>query len=162
MGLDMYLYARKYVSRNDYKRENGEIVNVENEQFTEIAKHFPPFLTKYADDFGLYVQLPVAYWRKANQIHGWFVEEIQDGEDDCGEYYVSFEKLQELLDLVEKVLMYRTEEKALEDLPPTQGFFFGSYEVDDWYWEQLQYTHDTLKHIIENADGYSIFYSSSW
>ena len=25
----------------------------------------------------------VGYWRKANQIHNWFVENVQDGEDDC-------------------------------------------------------------------------------
>ena len=158
----MYLYARKYISKNDYKRENGTIVNVENEQYEEIAKHFPPHLTKYADDYGLYVQLPVAYWRKANQIHDWFVQNVQGGEDDCGDHYVNHEKLQELLDLVEKVLMYGTEEKAREELPPAEGFFFGSYEIDEWYWEQLKYTYEVLKHVLENTDGYSLFYSSSW
>ena len=30
----------------------------------------------------------VAYWRKANAIHGWFVYNIQDGVDDQNEYYV--------------------------------------------------------------------------
>ena len=38
----------------------------------------------------------VAYWRKANAIHGWFVDNIQDGVDDQNEYYVSKEKLEEL------------------------------------------------------------------
>jgi hypothetical protein len=38
----------------------------------------------------------VMYWRKANQIHKWFVDNVQDGVDDCKEYWVSEEKLQEL------------------------------------------------------------------
>ena len=25
----------------------------------------------------------IGYWRKANQIHKWFVDNVQDGEDDC-------------------------------------------------------------------------------
>ena len=46
----------------------------------------------------------LAYWRKANQIHKWFVDNVQEGVDNCGEYYVSHEKLQELLDTVNNVL----------------------------------------------------------
>ena len=35
----------------------------------------------------------VGYWRKANQIHKWFVDNVQDGVDDCGEYKVTKEQL---------------------------------------------------------------------
>ena len=47
----------------------------------------------------------VGYWRKANQIHNWFVENIQNGEDDC-DYHreVTEEDLKELLDVCNKVL----------------------------------------------------------
>lgn len=44
------------------------------------------------------------YWRKSNQIHKWFVENVQDGEDDCKEYYVSIDKMKTLLETVEEVL----------------------------------------------------------
>ena len=40
------------------------------------------------------------YWRKANHIHQWFVENIQDGNDDCREYYVPRERLKELLEIL--------------------------------------------------------------
>lgn len=46
----------------------------------------------------------VGYWRKSNQIHNWFVENVQDGEDDCGTYKVGIKKLTELLKTVETVL----------------------------------------------------------
>lgn len=46
----------------------------------------------------------IAYWRKANHIHQWFVENVQGGEDDCQEYRVSREQLQALLETVNTVL----------------------------------------------------------
>ena len=47
----------------------------------------------------------VGYWRKANHIHKWFVENVQDGIDDC-EYHneVTKETLEELRDVCKKVL----------------------------------------------------------
>jgi len=47
----------------------------------------------------------VAYWRKANAIHQWFVVNVQDYEDDC-EYHdeVTKEKLEELRDICKKIL----------------------------------------------------------
>lgn len=61
-----------------------------------------------------------AYWRKANQIHGWFVREVQGGNDNCKEYEVSLDKLKELLALVNKVL----ETKDTNLLPPHARVLF--------------------------------------
>lgn len=46
----------------------------------------------------------VGYWRKANQIHNWFVQNVQGGEDDCEFYEVSQSKLIELRDTCQKVI----------------------------------------------------------
>ena len=46
----------------------------------------------------------IAYWRKANMIHKWFVDNVQDGEDDCREYYVSREQLALLVETCKEVL----------------------------------------------------------
>ena len=46
----------------------------------------------------------VGYWRKANQIHNWFVNNVQGGEDDCGTYIVSKEQLEELLDICKTII----------------------------------------------------------
>ena len=50
------------------------------------------------------IEEDVAYWRKANQIHNWFVENVQDGKDDGDEYDVSKEQLQELVNVCKKVV----------------------------------------------------------
>ena len=46
----------------------------------------------------------VAYWRKANAIHKWFVDNVQKGKDDCKEYRVTRRNLLDLCDLVSDVL----------------------------------------------------------
>lgn len=47
----------------------------------------------------------VGYWRKANEIHNWFVENVQDGIDDCCYHNeATKEVLEELLDVCNKVL----------------------------------------------------------
>ena len=46
----------------------------------------------------------VMYWRKANQIHAWFVDKVQSGLDNCGRYHVEWEQLRELLFVVLRVI----------------------------------------------------------
>jgi len=109
-----------------------------------------------------YIIEEVMYWRKANAIHAWFVENVQEGVDDCKEYWVGVEKIQELIDLCTKVV----ETKDASLLPPQTGFFFGSQEVDDWYFIDLADTIKTLTEDLEhhrntNAKG-DYYYQSSW
>jgi hypothetical protein len=106
------------------------------------------------------VDLSVAYWRKANQIHAWFVEHVQDGEDECREHSVSKEQLQTLCDLCQQVL----DTKNASLLPPRPGFFFGSTDIDDYYWQDLKYTIDQLKPLLEDPrfQGWDFTYQSSW
>jgi len=103
------------------------------------------------------------YWRKANAIHGWFVDNVQDGNDDCKEYYVPREKLKELFGLVTLVLENPKMAKKL--LPVREGFFFGNYDpsegYDDYYFECLESTKEILKFAIENEYG-DFYYHSSW
>ena len=103
----------------------------------------------------------VAYWRKANQIHQWFVKECQDGVDECQETEVSAEKIKVLYDLCRQALVDRN--PGL--LPPTQGFFFGGTEVDEWYWHNVLDTCIYLApHVWEasKGGGSRFTYQSSW
>ena len=80
MGLDMYLRLRK---AHDW-HSNRE------------------WFTSYDNAWGCKWRLSestytVCEWRKANAIHKWFVDHVQDGEDDCGRYPVSVDKLKDCL-----------------------------------------------------------------
>ena len=103
----------------------------------------------------------VAYWRKANAIHKWFVENVQGGVDDCGAYPVQKADLKKLLSLVNKSL--RSKKLAPKLLPTQSGFFFGSTEYGEWFFQDLNDTKKKLTEILksDNApDGW--LYQSSW
>jgi len=101
------------------------------------------------------------YWRKANAIHYWFVQNVQNGDDDCREYYVPRTKLQSLLGVCEEVL---SDPSKVDDLlPPAEGFFFGSTTIDDWYWDDVKDTIGMVKRLLENtSDEWEFYYASSW
>ena len=89
MGLDMYLYARKnFLDKDWYGDEEREI----HRKIRDII----PDIFDSGNLGTIVVGFEVCYWRKANQIHNWFVENVQDGDDDCRDYYVSEEDLEEL------------------------------------------------------------------
>jgi hypothetical protein len=96
MGLDMYLHKKTYVKNWEYMKEKdthevtvsrgGKIrTDIKPERISEIVEQ-------------------VAYWRKANQIHSWFVHNVQNDVDNCGEYYVSIDQIKELVDLCKRIL----------------------------------------------------------
>ena len=100
--------------------------------------------------------LPVVYWRKANAIHKWFVD-LSGEEDNCQRIYVSGKNLKELVDLCKKVL--RKHKLASELLPTQSGFFFGSTEYDEYYFDDLKSTVEKLKDIDEDGE---YVYQASW
>jgi hypothetical protein len=145
MGLDMYLYARQFAF-NGFKNQD---------LYNKLVQEAP-----FALDTAT-LQVQVAYWRKANQIHKWFVDHVQDGNDNCEEYRVTRDQLQLLLDNCKLVLMNKEEAKTL--LPRQEGFFFGSYEYDEFYWYDIQDTIDQIEKILnEYPEEWDFQYQSSW
>lgn len=155
MGLDMYLYRKNYVRSGDYynpeEKEEIKMTRGGNEVDTSKVK---------------YVVEEVGYWRKANHIHKWFVENVQKGVDDCGEYYIKEDQLANLLETCKEVL--EDGNKAPELLPTTSGFFFGATDYDEYYFDDIQNTVNIIESLFEpDLDGGSylkgdIYYSSSW
>ena len=92
------------------------------------------------------VQLPLMYWRKSNQIHQWFVQNVQGGKDNCAEYSVSLDQLKLLSKTIEPALVSTA--AASELLPTTEGFFFGSQEYDSYYFEDLKQTKEKIDSLI--------------
>ena len=165
MGLDMYLHAKKYVEKidwtkldrdNDISMDSPEVVNplwkdiVDTAEMSDVA----------TDIYGVHVEVTCAYWRKANQIHAWFVKNVQGGNDNCGEYYVSHEKLKELLTTCQQALF----NKDPNLLPPQEGFFFGGTDIDEWYWQDIKDTIKKIKRVLELSEmsKLSFYYTSSW
>ena len=106
MGLDMYLTGKKYLS--EFREGEAEIAEAMR------AVSGSPFPIKV-------IEGEAGYWRKANAVHQWFVRKVQEGEDDCNEYDVGREDLEELLSVCRAVLADKS--KAGELLPTQDGFF---------------------------------------
>lgn len=177
MGLDMYLSASKYLT--SYDEEDQTL----SEKIGKACKNAPGRIN--------FITAEVGYWRKANHIHKWFVDNCQDGNDNCQEADVSKEQLQELLDLCLKVKkvarlvpgkvnggmsikggviehhttegMVVENEDEVDDLLPTEsGFFFGGTGYDEWYMKDIDDTIVILKKALEMPEGWYCSYRASW
>lgn len=168
MGLDMYLKASLYTSKNFSESEL-------NTKLRELIPEVPE--TDNINSIQLKVE--VGYWRKANHIHHWFVENVQNGNDDCGYYYVSREDLQTLKDLCTKTNEYLDTCEKIQDekypeyytyvvneedveLQTKSGFFFGSTEYDKWYYKNNLDTITIIDKCLALPKKYEFEYTSSW
>jgi hypothetical protein len=156
MGLDMYLSKKTYVKQ--WEHQGDDSFKVEVTKKGEAVSHIKPERISYIEE-------EIGYWRKSNQIHNWFVQNVQNGIDNCGTYFVGKEQLEKLLELCKKVL--DNNKLAEELLPSTSGFFFGSTEYDEWYFNDLTHTVQIIESLLseQNERGYidgDIYYQSSW
>lgn len=159
----------------------------------EIIDHLRQYVRFHTTNYGFkYLVLSTSdsndnpemmYWRKANAIHNWFVENVQNGVDDCDYYEVSIDQLYDLMDCCAKILatipkletilaskeynyVFPTKaiETAQEVLPTVSGFFFGDTNYNYFYFQDILDTFNVLKKLIENFDSekYFYYYHSSW
>lgn len=152
MGLDMYLYK---VNREAACDPNGIF---DRENFTLLLEKL--LIEDSPSAASLIAE--VGYWRKANAIHKFFVENVQDEIDDCAAYQVSQEDLINLLSFIDEVLSDNN--KAEELLPTQEGFFFGSVEYDEYYIDDLSNTKSMLNALLNDIDWNkeTVVYQSSW
>ena len=106
-----------------------------------------------------YVVEEMGYWRKANHIHTLFVDNVQDGADNCGEFYVDRNDLENLLESCQRVLINPSEAKEL--LPTSSGFFFGGTDYDEYYFDSVKETISILEECLLDEEAY-FYYTSSW
>lgn len=153
MGLDQYLYRKTFLWTGDYINEDAR----DSVMVTKGGKNHPAI----KNDRIKYVVEEVGYWRKANHIHKWFVDNVQDGVDDCDEYEVEEEKLRELLETC-KIILNDDPSKASVLLPTSDGFFFGGTEYDQYYFGTIIETIDIIENVLsENGDN-QFYYTASW
>jgi len=178
MGLDQYLRRSTSVHNFWLKSPKMKELGLEPKIILEDLEDIDPEkICSIVEEIG--------YWRKCNAIHNWFVENVQDGEDDCGTYSVSRDELKTLLTTCEEIWEFYLENKnnhgqpneeakefAEENLPNVEGFFFGNQSYDKDYFEwQIESTIEILKPIVGNygtVDGSESLlfqhyeYQSSW
>lgn len=183
MGLDMTLSKKTYV-------KNWEHMKPEEKVQVKLSGNEKKIKGINIDKI-TNIEEEVMYWRKANQIHNWFINNCADGDGGRTEMYVSQDQIKELYDTCQKVLAgsklvkgkikngshtengkwvdnledgeYIEDSSLAEELlPTTRGFFFGSTDYDQYYIEDLKRTVEVLKPIVENMeDDYGDYYYSA-
>jgi len=164
MGLDMYLSKKSYVKQWSHRKPE--------DQFDVSVKRGGVTYPNIKPERVSYVIEELMYWRKANQIHGWFCNNTEEIVADV-KYYVTKTDLEVLLETCKSVIeilntapkvttqvvggwkdgeQYMVDVEAYDSdvlqeiLPPTQGFFFGSDTIDDYYKQDII---DTIKFLEE-------------
>ena len=182
--IDYLDRGNKYAncSFNDWCGKNEDDVCMDriDDVRANIHTHYPAWdkAKKYGYDG---ISDGVAYWRKANAIHNWFVENCGGGIDECQPMEISKEQLEKLLDTAKKVkescvlvdgkinngytfkdgkeVPIMEDGKYIKDpwvakqlLPTTEGFFFGGTDYDEYYLEDIDSTIEQITNILETTD----------
>ena len=187
-AIEQYLdWQRIKAEGNEYANCNTmkEWCGIDDSQLPnkEVIDYYKQFYTKRYSDwdtehkYGWYsIMKQVGYLRKANEIHNWFVENVQDGEDDC-DYHNECTRgiLEDLLHTCKIVLdscatTYRDGQVVIDSsvaeelLPRCRGFFFGRDGYDAYYVNDIVDTIKILEEVLATTDFETqmVFYRSSW
>lgn len=208
MGLDMYLekmpryknttveevmvienYFSYLNSAKDCSFEEWSGCSKSKLPSEDVINFYKPYYRAYYSSWDTGKNYPwrslteeVGYWRKANQIHNWFVENVQNGVDDCGYYECTEEDLDKLLEICMTVkngitmvpgkihagttyhnngtvtenyedgMVIEDTSIAEELLPTCAGFFFGGTAYDECYMEDIDYTIKLLQNVLATTD----------
>lgn len=157
MGLDMYLFKKNFIWSGDWVKPD--------QKQKVIVKKGKKVDDRIKSERIRYVVEEVGYWRKANHIHQWFVENVQQGEDDCGNYYVGRESLEQLLSICKEVKEDFNQTggiNAHKILPTQSGFFFGGTDYDEYYFQDIDNTIKIIEDCLSDEHADDFEYHSSW
>jgi hypothetical protein len=105
MGLDSYLDKVHYIGGNYEHRKISGTVTFHSEKQSLVID--PKTVTK--------ISCKLIEWRKMHGIHGWFVENVQDGNDDSGVYEFNKDKLKLFFDDLKYQIENPDEHILIED-----------------------------------------------
>ncbi len=155
MGLDMMIRKEYFVDKDRHKLK----IDLDGQ---EILKNV----------HGVKITADVIHWRKLNPIHKWMVDNVQNGEDNCGDYTLSVGNMKALLREIVKCIRYK--DIAPEVLPCCDGPHYGlcTDEPDEYrrhFEEEYILAVSSIKQLIQDmeeagASGADIrfYYTSSW
>jgi hypothetical protein len=181
MGLDMYLTKNTYVKNWEHTPDNLKH-KITIKKGGKVVKDINPNKISHIIE-------EVAYWRKFNALHNWFVQNCNDGVDDCKLVHIDIEKISLLVDNLKEVKasldsspkviakvqngwvngddiyadveVFEKTDVADDLFPTASGFFFGGVEYDNYYYNSLVETLEIFEGILAEKGG-DYYYQASW
>lgn len=147
MGLDITFYKAKRSKDNETKERLEEI---RKELATEYLKGIDERNSKLIKELEdekekINPWNEVAYFRKANFLIPFF-----GYEENCSNIEIDKYQVEDLIEACKEVLA--NHDKASFLLPTQAGFFFGSTDYDDWYFDDVQNVKEKFEEILADFD----------
>lgn len=107
-----------------------------------------------------YFMMPdAAYFRKVNCLFRYFEDKLID-QCYC---VVCKDDISDIVSRAKTVLKDRNKETSMRLLPTRDGFFFGSTDYDEWYYNQIEVVERKLSKVLKEwKDSDTMFVIMSW
>ena len=147
MGLDITFYKAKRSNDNETKERLEEIRKaLAAEYLKSIDERNSKLINELEDEKEkINPWNEVAYFRKVNFLIPFF-----GYEENCSNIEIDKYQVEDLIEACKEVLA--NHDKASFLLPTQAGFFFGSTDYDDWYFDDVESVKTTFESILEDFD----------
>lgn len=134
MGLDHTITLRNKLPKLNYTVGQPIYINYDNEALVEAFHH-----TQQAE----------YYMRKVNCVQGYF--ERKYDVENCQNVVITLDDIEEIQKHAQHIHETKDLEYAQEHLPITGGFFYGNYEYNEWYFEDIETIATDFAGLLETA-----------
>lgn len=147
MGLDITFYKAKRLKDNETKERLEEIrKELDAEYLKSIDERNSKLINELEDEKEkINPWNEVAYFRKVNFLIPFF-----GYEENCSNIEIDKYQVEDLIEACKEVLA--NHDKASFLLPTQEGFFFGSTDYDDWYFDDVQNVKEKFEEILADFD----------
>lgn len=147
MGLDINFYKAKRSKDNETKERLEEIRKALAAEYLKSIDERNSKLIKELEDEKEKINpwKEVAYFRKVNFLIPFF-----GYEENCSNIEIDKYQVEDLIEACKEVLA--NHDKASFLLPTQTGFFFGSTDYDDWYFDDVQNAKEKFEEILADFD----------
>lgn len=147
MVLDITFYKAKRSKDNETKERLEEIRKALATEYLKSIDERNSKLIKELEDEKEKINPwnEVAYFSKVNFLIPFF-----GYEENCSNIEIDKYQVEDLIEACKEVLA--NHDKASFLLPTQAGFFFGSTDYDDWYFDDVESVKTTFESILEDFD----------
>ena len=147
MGLDITFYKAKRSKANETKERLEEIrKELATEYLKSIGERNSKLINELEDEKEKITPWnEVAYFRKVNFLIPFF-----GYEENCSNIEIDKYQVEDLIEACKEVLA--NHDKASFLLPTQEGFFFGSTDYDDWYFDDVQNVKEKFEEVLADFD----------
>lgn len=149
MGLDITFCKRRKEIKEVTKEDALEVAENALYFLSNSHKFGAEFLDNFVANSKLKLNIPLELYslRKHNWIYKFFEDKLAG--KDCYECDVERSEIGDFIWCCDKILENKSIDVAKQLLPTCDGFFFGSTEYDDEYFEKIKLDREIFRKMLD-------------